>query len=241
MIPVNCDLGERGPEHPVDIRLMKHIQIANIACGGHAGDEESIAAFRKLAGDNGVMVSAHLSYPDRKNFGRRSIALDEAALRKSLDEQRALMPDVTTVKFHGALYNDSVKDPVLAERLGQWAKENNIETMIAPADAEMARVCRKLGIRLMAEAFAERRYTVDPISGRLVLTSRKKAYACIHDCAAAVAQAQTIANDKRVQAIMEDENGRLDYRAVAIDAATICIHSDSSIALELAQALAEKQ
>ena len=70
---VNCDIGERGADHPVDRQLMELIDIANIACGGHAGDETSIHAFCQLAEQHGVTVTAHLSYPDRENFGRRSL------------------------------------------------------------------------------------------------------------------------------------------------------------------------
>ena len=61
---INCDIGERGADHPQDRELMAYIHIANIACGGHAGDETSIEAFRALAEKHEVEVSAHLSYPD---------------------------------------------------------------------------------------------------------------------------------------------------------------------------------
>jgi UPF0271 protein len=241
MIPVNCDLGERGPDHPVDIELMQHVQIANIACGGHAGDAQSVALFRERAAANGVTVTAHLSYPDRENFGRTSLRLDADDLLASLDAQLSLMRGIKMVKFHGALYNDSAADPDLAAVLGQWAIENHIETIIAPSDSEMAASCHNLGIHLMAEAFAERRYTIDGTTGRLKLTSRQKAYACIHDCALAAAQAKSIAKDHQVEAVIEDENGQLHHKVCTIEAETICIHSDSPIALELAQTLAADQ
>jgi 5-oxoprolinase (ATP-hydrolysing) subunit A len=239
MIKVNCDLGERGPDHPVDIELMKYIQIANIACGGHAGDEKSVACFRKLAEAQKVMITAHLSYPDRENFGRLTIQIPPDALCKSLDDQMQLMPDITAVKFHGALYNDSVIDPVLALVLVQWATAHRIDSIVTPDDSEMAEACRSHNIWVIAEAFAERRYTTNPKSGRLQLVNRKKPYASIHDCETAVAQAHEIVLNHRVEAIIEGETGEPVKKWMNIAAETICIHSDSSIAIELAKGLAK--
>ena len=111
---INCDIGERG-EHPVDLELMELIDIANIACGGHAGDLKTVNLFRKLAEDHGVSISAHLSYPDKENFGRKSLDISASDLKKSLSEQYSLLDDVKTVKLHGALYNDCWLNEELAE------------------------------------------------------------------------------------------------------------------------------
>ena len=110
---INCDIGEKGPLHEGDRKLMEYIQIANLACDGHAGDKASVDAFRELAGKCGVGVAAHLSYPDKPNFGRASMALPEAELLAALDAQLALLPGVTLVKFHGALYNDAARNPAI--------------------------------------------------------------------------------------------------------------------------------
>ena len=108
---VNCDIGERGVNHPTDLKLMTLISTANIACGGHAGDRESVDAFCALADKNNVTVSAHLSYPDKENFGRISMKIDPERLADSLSEQYELMPPaVKRIKFHGALYNDAVAE-----------------------------------------------------------------------------------------------------------------------------------
>jgi len=222
---INCDIGERGAGHPVDRDLMRHINIANIACGGHAGDEGSITAFCALAKKHDVEISAHLSYPDRENFGRLSLELDEQALTTALDEQLARMPGVRMVKFHGALYNDSVTNPELAERLVRWLKQNRIKTLIAPADSEIARQAD--GIHLLAEAFADRRYCLNK-NGSLELTSRTRPDAVFQTLEEALEQCRLL-----------DENQvkTLDGTDHPIQADTLCIHSDSDISLPLIQAL----
>ncbi len=238
MIKINCDIGERGPENEIDIGLMDYIQIANIACGGHAGDENSINVFRELALKKNVEVSGHLSYPDRENFGRISMDIALEDLFKSLDKQYALIPDIKMIKFHGALYNDVVQDQRLAESLAVWLSKNNIARIITPYDSELAVRCADLNIEVLAEAFAERRYAFDPEKKTLRLVARTKDYASIHDCDQAVEHTLTIINDKQVQAVIEQDNDTLSYKMVPIDADTICIHSDSAISLELAKKLA---
>jgi len=222
---INCDIGERGANHPVDRELMRHIDIANIACGGHAGDDKSIAAFRALAKKHDVETSAHLSYPDRENFGRLSLELDEQALTAALDEQLTRMPGVRTVKFHGALYNDSVTNPKLAKRLVRWLKQNRIETLIAPANSEIARQAD--GIHLLAEAFADRRYQTHD-AGRLKLVSRARPDAIFQTLEEALEQCRLF-DKNRVKT--------LDGTEHPIQADTLCIHSDSDISLALIQAL----
>lgn len=239
MIRINCDIGERGARHPVDIELMGLIQIANIACGGHAGDRESVAAFRFLAERNGVAVAGHLSYPDRENFGRVSMEMDHQELLWALNEQYHLIPDIKTIKFHGALYNDACVDDRLAGVLLEWLTTNRITHVITPFDSRLAAACRLNGIHIIAEAFAERRYAFSEKSGQLGLVNRRHDYASIHNCEEAVRHAMNIVNNKEVNAYMNDGKGDLSCRIVPIQADTICIHSDSPIALELVQKLSE--
>lgn len=237
MIKINCDLGERGLDHPVDKELMHHIQIANIACGGHAGDVKSVSNFRKLAEQQNVMVTAHLSYPDRQNFGRKRIDIGSTALLASLDDQMQLVQDIKAVKFHGALYNDSVIDRQLAVLLAQWAGERQIEVILAPADSAIAEACTARQIGIMPEAFAERRYTLDTLSGRLCLVNRNKPYASIPDTHEAVAQTRKIATEQKVKIVVGEKSGAPQMTDHAITAETICIHSDAPIALTLARAI----
>ena len=236
---VNCDIGERGPRHPVDVELMRWIDIANLACGGHAGDAESAGAFLDLARKQRVAVSAHLSYPDRPNFGRKSMEMDGARLLQSLDGQYALLPRVELVKFHGALYNDSCRDAALADLLADWLRSTPCRTVITAPDSALERACAAVGIAVIREAFAERRYRLDPQSGRLSLVSRDRPYAAISTTEEAVAQVKSILQRGEVHAVVELSDGNTEDRTAPLAAATICVHSDSAIALPLARALRE--
>ncbi len=237
MITINCDIGERGTDHPVDILLMESIGMANIACGGHAGDAESVKAFMKRAEERGVKVAAHLSYPDRENFGRITMMLSDEDLVRSLDEQRGMMPHVKTVKFHGALYNDANVDRRLAAVLVDWMKRRGMNEVVTPFDSELASEAKQAGIKVIKEAFAERRYAYDPAKKQLTLVSRKKNYASITDCAEAVSHAVKIVKKGIVTGHVEDAHGGVVLMEVPIECETICVHSDSAIALELVKEL----
>ena len=238
MIKINCDIGERGPRHPVDLALMNDIQIANIACGGHAGDPESVAVFMDLAKKNNIQVAAHLSYPDRENFGRLTMEISQTQLLSSLDTQYSLMPADKMVKFHGALYNDSCTDPALAQALTSWLQANEITRIITPAGSKLAQHCRDANIQVVAEAFAERRYTRPPGADTPQLVSRTKDYACIHDCEQAVEQTLNIIRNNRIDLVMENEDNTVSYESAPMEADTVCVHSDSVISLELVRRLA---
>lgn len=235
-ILLNADIGERGPFHPVDRELMDYIDIANIACGGHAGDPESVAAFMSLAAERGVAVAAHLSYPDREGFGRKTVALPFERLLQSLDEQLALMPEPACVKFHGALYNDSVVDSPLAAGLSEWMRDKKVVSVITLKGSELAAHCGRAGIAVMAEAFAERRYVYSPVSGRLSLVGRDRPDASIADLEEAVGMVRAIVDEGKVPAFVDEVSSR-EVRMIGIPVDTICIHSDSAIALDLARAI----
>lgn len=234
---INCDIGERGPDHPVDVALMDWIQMANIACGGHAGDVESVKAFQARAEKNKVKIAAHLAYPDRENFGRTSMNIPIKKLKASLTEQLSLLPEIRCVKFHGALYNDSVVNPQLAEGLTEWLYEHSMQQIVTPNGSELAITCKKAGIECIHEAFAERRYDYNPDTKRLTLVSRKKDYASISDCREALEHSELIIKSGQVLAFIEQSDGTLEKKSIPIRAETLCIHSDSIIALELAQGL----
>lgn len=233
---INCDIGERGHDHPVDRSLMELIDIANIACGGHAGDIKSVNAFRELAEKYHVDVSAHLSYPDRENFGRTTIDMSLADLLASLDEQYSLISDVKMVKFHGALYNDCAASSDLAAPLADWLKEKGVARVITQFDSELAKACEARGLKVVAEAFAERRYALDEETGKLSLVKRSLDYASIHELDDAVAHSLEIQKKQQVTGHIDDGKGVRTKKAPLV-ADTICIHSDSPIAMELAGAL----
>jgi UPF0271 protein len=228
-VQINCDIGERGPLHAEDRLLMELVQIANIACDGHAGDSESVAAFRALAVKHGVAVSAHLSYPDKPNFGRETMRLPEPELLAALDAQLSLLPGAKMVKFHGALYNDACRDAALAATLAGWLKDRGIATLLAPNDSEIAAAARRHSIAVLREAFVDRRYGWDDKAGALCLAPRK-AGGVIKDLGEALAQAAEIVGRGRVN--VSGDPARPVWRDIKAD--TLCIHSDSPIALDLA-------
>src|SRR5207302_7531149 len=125
-IDLNCDMGElEDAAH--EAALMEHITSANIACGGHAGDEATMERTARLALARGVRMGAHPGYPDRENFGRVEIEMTAEAIADTVHEQiarldavvRRLGGQIVHVKPHGALYNVAVKNQVVAEAIGQ--------------------------------------------------------------------------------------------------------------------------
>lgn len=239
MLTLNCDIGERGPDHPVDIELMSHIQVANLACGGHAGDESSVGAFLALAAQHGVEISAHLSYPDKENFGRKSMDIPVTELFDSLNEQLTLLPGITCVKFHGALYNDAVVDTDLAASLAGWLVAKKIKSVITFPGSELAKECTTYRISVINEVFAERRYAFDTEKERLTLVDRSKPYASITEVDEAVRHTREMIQTGMVAAVISDKGDTLIKQNVPIKVDTVCIHSDSTIALALVKALAE--
>lgn len=230
---INADIGERGHSHPVDTELMRWLDIANLACGGHAGNESSVAVFRELAAVHCVGVSAHLSYPDPDHFGRRTMDLSPEHLLAALNEQHSRLRDVGTVKFHGALYHDCECIPGLAEILADWCCTAGVHRLLAPWESRMAEAARDAGMEVLGEAFADRRYYVDSDTGKLTLVPRTEAGACIETVEEALAQCRRIALSGEVDPVNTSTPHPLT-------AQTLCIHSDAPIALELAQALAEE-
>lgn len=238
-IRINCDIGERGPDHPVDLALMETIQIANIACGGHAGDAETVGIFRTLAEKNRVAVSAHLSYPDTEHFGRISMDMAWDDLEASLDRQMALLSGVTLVKFHGGLYHDAASRADLAMKLARWLKKKTVDQVIAPHGSEIMKACLNLDLEVLKEAFAERRYQVDPATSRPVLMDRRHPMAVIDDVNSALAQCLTVIRYGFVDAFSDDGKGGWIPRKAMLPCDTLCVHSDSPMALTLAQNLAK--
>jgi UPF0271 protein len=226
---INCDIGERGIDNLIDLALMKLIDIANIACGGHAGDFASVNFFCDLAKKNDVLVSAHLSYPDKNNFGRLSMDISKRQLLKALDDQYLLMPHVKTVKFHGALYNDLNKNVELANWVFEWLKINEIELLLSPQNSVLANLCNGV-IRIMPEVFAERAYIYE--NDQFLLMPRNRQEAILHKIEDAIKHSQELLSG---YVYTHEANGEKLYREIYGE--TICIHSDAVIALELAQKL----
>lgn len=223
---LNCDLGERGADHPDDLALLALVDDANIALGGHAGDAATAEALARLAEASGCRPVLHPGYPDPAGFGRRSRFCQGTVLWRSLDAQRAVLPAVDWVKFHGALYNDATGDATLATALIDWCRDAAVHGILLPPGSELERAARAAGMDCWREGFADRRYAL--AGGRLALAPRTLPDAVITDPAAAVAQVAEALRTGCLQVAGE---------RLPLPCETWCVHSDSPQALATVQAL----
>ena len=219
IVDLSADLGEGSPGED---EIWPLITSANVACGGHVGDEDSMREAARLAREHNVRLGAHPSYADRENFGRKSLDITPAALRASLVTQlqalRAFAP-IEHVKAHGALYNDAHKNRALAEVIVEAMRDvDTTLALVAPDHSQMAAAAREAGTRVIREAFADRRYERDGS-----LTPRAVAGSTL-SVEEAAAQAELLA---REHVVIARDGSRL-----AIEFDTICIHADMPGALE---------
>ncbi len=234
-VDLNCDMGEL-PEMLADgsqEALMKFVTSANVACGGHAGDEEMMRATIEQALRHGVAVGAHPGYEDRENFGRVALDLSAEAIRESIYRQVATFANVaekcgavvTHVKPHGALYNLAAKDAALARAIAEGVRRWRQDVvLVGLAGSVMLEEFRAAGFRAAAEAFADRRYEKD--GG---LRARKFRDALLGAPEKAAEQAVRIADG---QGVLTREG-----TVVAVEAQTICIHGDTPGAERIAKAV----
>lgn len=224
MIDLSADLGEGSPGED---EIWPLITSANVACGGHVGDEQSMRIAADLARRHGVKLGAHPSYPDREHFGRVSLSMPADDLRASLVAQisslRAFAP-VHHVKPHGALYNDAHKNRELADAIVEAIRlVDPAIALVAPDHSQMAAAARAAETPAIREAFADRRYEPDGS-----LTPRKIAGSTLTIDEAA-AQAALLAKEGAVIA--------RDGSRVTIVFDTICIHADMEGAVERLRAV----
>jgi UPF0271 protein len=238
-IDLNCDMGEMR-EAIVDgtqEALMRSITSANVACGEHAGNKETMRLTIEQARRYGIAVGAHPGYPDRENFGRLELKMAPNEVAASVSEQvRALAQvaqtcgaQVVHVKPHGALYNQAVRNRELARAIAdgvaRWRRD---VVLVGLAGSPMLEVFREAGFAVAAEAFVDRRYEPDG-----TLRSRKFEDALIRDPEQAARQALGMVERGVVEAS--------DGSDVAVAPQTICIHGDTpgavAIAAEVARVL----
>lgn len=230
-VDLNADIGEGMP---YDKALIKLISSCNIACGGHAGSDESILKTINLAKTNQVKIGAHPSYPDNKNFGRQSLNISIENLVKSIDSQlnnfkRHIQYTDTKwhhIKFHGALYNNLKTDTIKAKALVNLIKEKyrNISLYVPPNS--VIKSIAEGQIPIFVEGFADRAYNED-----LSLVSRQKPNAVLFDEKEVVEQILNMIIHQRVKAI--------SGQWVSIQVDTICLHGDNPKALDLAKTIVE--
>ena len=229
MIELNADTGE-GYD---DAGLMPYLARVSIACGGHAGDAGSMAAALRLAGEYGVTVGAHPGYPDRAHFGRRpwvasgdEIAAWVTRQIEVLSEQAARQGlRLAHVKPHGALYNVAAIDREVAQAIaGAVAAWDPALALVGLSGSRLVAAGQAAGLAVLNEAFADRRYQAN---GRLV--SRETAGALLNDPIMAASQARALAQGEPVTA--------RDGTSLRIRADTLCLHSDTPNALNIARAV----
>jgi UPF0271 protein len=231
-IDINSDLGE-GAGH--DAELMRFVTSANIACGGHAGDEDTMRETVALARKHGVSIGAHPGYPDKPNFGREPLKMDALALVEEVAGQIRTLAEIAGamgaslrhVKAHGAMYNQADRDTDIARAIASGiyddARGAGLLVFAAPRSA-MLDAARAMDLRVAREGFIDRAYEPDG-----TLRSRKLAGAVHTDPTIAAAQALGFVRDGGVRAH--------DGTFVRLEVETLCFHGDTPGATSIAAAV----
>ncbi|RUO79675.1 hypothetical protein CWI83_01265 [Pseudidiomarina taiwanensis] len=223
-----------------DREVMPYIDMANIACGFHAGSAPTMLATIALAQQHGVELGAHPSYPDRENFGRTSMQLPAQELRALLLYQLGAMASLcrqanarlSYVKPHGALYNDMQNDRSLfrtvVESIASFNQNHGVSlylvTLAHPDHAWQSEIAQQFNLALSFEAFADRRYQADGY-----LTPRRLAGAVLTDEAEILQQAQAFATGSPILCH--------DGSCLTITADTLCVHGDNPHAIATVSAI----
>ncbi len=231
-IDLNADVGEGVA---TDAQLLALVTSANVACGAHAGDLETMRRTVARALATGAGVGAHPGYADREGFGRREMGLGPLEIRRVVAAQIEVLDAVVQsqggrlqhVKAHGALYNRAARDAPAARALADAvAAHDPALVFVGLPGSELEQAARAARLRFAAEVFADRTYQDD---GSLTPRSRPDAF--VHDAATAA---------RRVLAILR--SGRLPTASggwIAVRADTVCVHGDNPEAVAFAQALRE--
>ena len=237
-IDLNCDLGESfGPwQMGNDRAILPLITSANIACGFHAGDPETMLKTVELALENNVAVGAHPGFLDLQGFGRRNMAMSAREVYGLVVYQvgalqgflSALGGKLHHVKPHGALYNMAATDPVLAQAIAHAVADvsQGEAILYGLSGSELIKAGQALEIPVMNEVFSDRTYQEDR-----TLTSRREGNALITDPKESIAQV--------LQMIEEGTVTTTSGKKVALSADTVCIHGDGVTALEFAKEIRE--
>ena len=229
-IDLNADLGE-GAGH--DRELLALVTSANIACGFHAGDAESMRETIGAAARHGVAIGAHPSFFDRENFGRKELPATPAEVFQAVTYQLGVLQAVAEaagqrvvhVKPHGAMYNMAARDSRLAQAVaGAIVSIDPGLLLFAPPASALAAAGENQGLRVAREVFADRNYLA---SGALVPRDRPDAIA--KDPEAAAARVLRMLRDGRVQSV--------EGADVEVSAQTICVHRDTPGAVDFARIL----
>jgi UPF0271 protein len=220
-IDLNADVGEIDAS--IDAELIPLLTSASIACGGHAGTEESMRRTVAIARQHGVQVGAHPGYRDREHFGRRPLQLERAEVVELIRSQVAALEAVATaegaalrhVKVHGALYNQAERDPDLAAAVvSAVVGYPRPLLLVGRAGSAMEDAARRAGAAFAREAFADRRYLSDGS-----LKPRSQPGAVIESVDEVAEQVRRLCTRREVVAD--------DGSVVRVAFETLCVHSDT--------------
>ncbi|MEQ1797736.1 MAG: 5-oxoprolinase subunit PxpA [Lacibacter sp.] len=229
-VDLNCDLGE-GMQ--TDEQIIPLITSANIACGFHAGDIETMKRTIEFCLLHNVAIGAHPSWPDKENFGRKEMQLTSTELYAIIIEQLNIISAVAKeqgtklqhVKPHGALYNQSAKDRMIASTIAKAVKDFDDKLILfGLSGSHSITEAKKLELKTASEVFADRTYMDDGS-----LTPRSQPNALIEEESRAVEQA--------LQMITQQTVTTISGKTIAITADTICLHGDGLNAVEVCKFL----
>ena len=232
-ININCDLGEKSKHHSnkYDPELLGIVNSANIACGYHAGDEDTMRETIKISKKNGVSIGAHPSFNDPENFGRKRINLSSVEIEKLIQDQYNILQgiaqqnevSVSHIKPHGALNNMACEDIELATVIAKTIYKINKDLIyLVPTGSKMEVSAKKLGMKVACEIFADRNYEDD---GNLV--SRKKSNALITD--------PEIAKKHVLSMVKNQALNCHSGKQIPCEIDSVCIHGDNKSSLATAK------
>lgn len=224
-IDINCDVGEGVGN---EASILPLVSSCNIACGGHAGDANTMSATIRLALKNNVKIGAHPSYPDTVNFGRIKMDISSEELTKSLQEQLTSFNRIVEregallhhLKPHGALYNAVAKEVVLAHLLLDVLEDYKEVPIYVPYQSVIHKIAIERGFKFYLEAFADRNYNAD-----LQLVSRSSEKALIQQPVRVLEHLKRMVQNNAILTV--------EGHSVEIRAQTYCIHGDTPSALEI--------
>ena len=236
-ININCDLGEKSKHHANhnDPKLLDIVNSANIACGYHAGDDQSMNQVIEISKENGVSIGAHPSFDDPENFGRKRMNLSSIEIRKLIIDQYAILQNiaskhgenVTHVKPHGALNNMACEDIELATTIAKAIYEIDKNLIyLVPTGSKMELAAKKLNMNIACEIFADRNYEDD---GNLV--SRSKPHALITDPEEAKKHVLSMVKNQAINC----HSGK----QIPCEIDSVCIHGDNESSLATAKSIKE--
>ena len=234
-ININCDLGEKSKHHSnkYDPDLLEIVNSANVACGYHAGDKETMSQVVKISKKNGVSIGAHPSFNDPENFGRERMNLSSTEVEKLIIDQYEILQNIASnygesvshIKPHGALNNMACEDIDLATTLAKTIKEISKDLIyLVPTGSKMEEAAKKLDMKIACEIFADRNYEDD---GNLV--SRKKSHALITDPEEA---------KKHVLKMVKTQSLNCHSgKQIPCEIDSVCIHGDNLSSLATAKSI----